>query len=240
MASVTGQCPSQPEMHVNRAEYDTGRLYLVDGVGRGTTADSVIHDPSPLAAGTARRSRSGHRPEPRITSPFAGFLKRAALVTVAEVGVSTARVSLRTASAAADAATGRRAGHAPSRLHRSREKPGREPSGHDALVRPTLRPGGAHRTWMNTPSRWEPTISRAAHRPNSRSKPSIRADTGTLARRRSRGWKASNPPFERAVPRPSRAARQRRKRAHIRAEMSPWGEPASTVEMARRNGKSSA
>lgn len=94
MASVTGQCPSQPEMHENRAEYDTGRLYLVDGVGRGTTAASIADDCPPLAAGTPLSSRSGHRPEPRITSPFAGFLKRAALVTVAEVGVSTARVSL--------------------------------------------------------------------------------------------------------------------------------------------------
>jgi hypothetical protein len=93
MASVTGQCPSQPEMHENRAEYVTGRLYLVHGVGRRTTAESYVRDPRRHRRALSRRSHPGQRPEPRTLPPFAGFLKRAALVTVAEVGVSTARVS---------------------------------------------------------------------------------------------------------------------------------------------------
>src|SRR6188508_2093043 len=69
MASVTGQRPSQPEMHENRAEYVTGRLYLVGGAGRGTRVEMRLGDTAKPRPRTRWRSRLGHRPEWSGISP---------------------------------------------------------------------------------------------------------------------------------------------------------------------------
>src|SRR5262245_44426583 len=98
MASVTGQCPSQPEMHENRAEYVTGRLYLVmaQTEGRARSRPSATPLRPPRAPGAAARVTGRSR---GLLPPFAGFLKSAAFVTVAEDGVSTAGVWRHTALA---------------------------------------------------------------------------------------------------------------------------------------------